>query len=49
MNRKTIPAMKAIGEWREDPAFVREYEALEDEFALAAQLTVATEASCGLR
>ena len=38
MTRKTIPAKSAAAEWRKDPAFVREYESLEDEFALAAQL-----------
>jgi len=38
MSRNTIPAKAAAAEWREDAAFVREYEALEDEFALAAQL-----------
>jgi len=38
MSRKTISAETAAAEWRKDRAFVREYEALEDEFALAAQL-----------
>lgn len=38
MSRKTIPVKTAAAYWRNDPTFVREYEALEDEFALAAQL-----------
>ena len=38
MSRKFIPAKSAIAEWRKDPAFTREYEALADEFALATQL-----------
>jgi ribosome-binding protein aMBF1 (putative translation factor) len=35
MIRKTIPAAEAFAEWRKDPAYVAEYEALEEEFALA--------------
>ncbi len=31
----TIPADKVFAEWRKDPDYVREYEALEREFALA--------------
>ena len=38
MTRKTIPAKKAFAAWREDPAFREAYEALEEEFALAAQV-----------
>lgn len=38
MTRKTIPAKKAFAEWRKDPAFREAYEALEEEFALAAQV-----------
>ena len=30
----TIPAEKIFAEWRKDPEYVREYEALEEEFAL---------------
>ena len=41
MNRKTISAKTVAAGWRKDADFVREYEALEDEFALAAQLTEA--------
>lgn len=32
---KTIPAERVFAEWRKDPEYVREYEALEEEFALA--------------
>lgn len=38
MTRKTIPAKKAFASWRKDPAFREAYEALADEFALAAQV-----------
>jgi ribosome-binding protein aMBF1 (putative translation factor) len=38
MSGKTIPAKKAFAAWRKDPAFREAYEALEDEFALAAQV-----------
>lgn len=34
MSRKFIPAEESFAEWRKDPAYVREYEALEQEFAL---------------
>jgi ribosome-binding protein aMBF1 (putative translation factor) len=35
---KTIPLSKLSDEWFKDPEFVREYDALEEEFALAAAL-----------
>ena len=35
MTRKTIPATEAFAEWRKDPAYVAEYDTLEEEFALA--------------
>jgi ribosome-binding protein aMBF1 (putative translation factor) len=35
MIRKFIPVEEAFLEWRKDPEFVAEYEALEEEFALA--------------
>lgn len=35
MNRRMIPAEELFAEWRQDPAYVREYEALADEFELA--------------
>ena len=38
MTRKTIPAKEAFAEWRKDPAFRQAYEALEEEFELAAQV-----------
>ena len=31
----TIPLSKLSDEWRKDPEYVREYEAQEEEFALA--------------
>jgi len=36
--RKFIPARELIDEWFENPAFVKEYEAQEEEFALAAAM-----------
>ena len=36
--RKFIPVEEAFEEWRKDPAYVAEYEALEEEFALASAL-----------
>lgn len=38
MTRKTIPAKQVFAAWRKDPAYREAYEALEDEFALAAQV-----------
>jgi len=38
MNCKSIPVKAAAAEWRKEPAVLREYETLEREFALAAQL-----------
>jgi DNA-binding XRE family transcriptional regulator len=38
MTRKFIPAEEAFRKWRESPAYRRKYDALEDEFALAAAL-----------
>ncbi len=38
MSGKTIPAKKVFSQWRKDPAFREAYAALEDEFALAAQI-----------
>lgn len=35
MERKFIPAEESFARWREDPEFMREYDALEEEFALA--------------
>ncbi len=35
---KLIPIDRAAAQWRKDPEFIREYDALEEEFALAASL-----------
>ena len=35
---KTIPVEEAFAEWRRNPNYVRAYDALEDEFSLAAAL-----------
>lgn len=37
MTKKTIPAQKLFDKWKKDPEFMREYNALEEEFALADQ------------
>ena len=44
---KTIPLSKLSKEWFKDPEFVREYEALEEEFALANAL-IKARADAGL-
>ena len=36
--RKFIPVEEAFEEWRKDPEYVKAYDALEEEFALAAAL-----------
>ena len=38
MNRKYIPVEEAAKEWMKNPEFVAAYNALEDEFAVAAAL-----------
>ena len=38
MTRMFIPVEEAVARWREDPEFVAEYDALEEEFALATAL-----------
>ena len=35
MSAKTIPMEEAFAEWRKDPAYKKDYDALEEEFALA--------------
>ena len=35
MTRQAIPVEEAFAQWREDPEYVKEYDALEEEFALA--------------
>ena len=44
---KTIPFSKLSDEWFNDPEFMREYDALEEEFALAAAL-IKARADAGL-
>lgn len=41
MTRKFIPVEESFAEWAKDPEFVKEYEALEEEFALAKALIAA--------
>ena len=36
--RKYIPINESVAKWKKDPAFVEAYDALEEEFALAAAL-----------
>jgi DNA-binding XRE family transcriptional regulator len=38
MTRKLIPVEESFQVWEQDPAFMAEYEALEEEFALAGAL-----------
>ncbi len=38
MSKKTIPVEESFAEWRKDPDYVSAYDALEEEFALAAQI-----------
>jgi ribosome-binding protein aMBF1 (putative translation factor) len=38
MTRKTIPVEKSFAAWRKDPEYVKAYDALEDEFSLAAAM-----------
>ena len=38
MNNKWIPVENSLAKWRQDPAFVAEYNALDEEFALASAL-----------
>lgn len=43
----TIPARQVFAEWRKDPEYVREYDALDDEFALA-NVLIGARARAGL-
>jgi ribosome-binding protein aMBF1 (putative translation factor) len=45
MKAKTIPIEEAAKDWFKEPAFVAEYDALEDEFALADALIRARSAA----
>jgi DNA-binding XRE family transcriptional regulator len=38
MSRKMIPVEESFAVWRKDPAYVKAYNALEDEFSLAAAM-----------
>jgi ribosome-binding protein aMBF1 (putative translation factor) len=44
---KTIPFEKLAAKWRKNPEFMREYDALEEEFALATAL-IGARAQAGL-
>jgi ribosome-binding protein aMBF1 (putative translation factor) len=45
--RKFIPVEEAIARWRKNPAYVRAYDALEDEFALVTEI-IKARAAAGL-
>lgn len=45
MTRKFIPVEEAFESWHKEPAFRAEYDALEDEFTLAAALIKARDAA----
>ena len=45
MSRKMIPAEESFAAWRKDPAYVKAYNALEDEFSLAKAMIEAR--ACG--
>jgi len=47
MSRKFIPVSEVAREWFKNPEFVREYEALEEEFALASAV-IGARAHAGL-
>ena len=47
MSRKTIAVEAAIAKWRNDPAYVAAYDAMEGEFAFASQV-IAARARAGL-
>jgi ribosome-binding protein aMBF1 (putative translation factor) len=41
MTRKNIPASRVFQQWQNDPEYRAEYEALEEEFAIAAAIIAA--------
>jgi ribosome-binding protein aMBF1 (putative translation factor) len=45
--RKFIPVEEAIARWRKNPAFMKEYHALDEEFALVAEI-IKARAAAGL-
>jgi DNA-binding transcriptional regulator YiaG len=46
-SNKMIPVEESFAEWRKDPNYVKAYNALEDEFSLAAEM-IKARASAGL-
>jgi hypothetical protein len=36
--RKFIPVDEAVARWRRDPDYMKQYDALEEEFALVAEI-----------
>jgi ribosome-binding protein aMBF1 (putative translation factor) len=45
--RKFIPVEEAISRWRRDPEYMKEYDALEEEFALVSEI-IKARAAAGL-
>ena len=45
--RKFIPVEEAIARWRRDPEYMKEYHALEEEFALVSEI-IKARAAAGL-
>ncbi len=45
--KKAVPVQRVFDDWRKDPNYVREFAALEDEFALADQF-IKARAAAGL-
>ena len=45
--RKYIPVDEAIARWRKDPAYLKTYDGLEEEFALVAEI-IKARAAAGL-
>lgn len=47
MTKKLIPVAESFAKWRKDPAYVRAYDELEEEFALA-EAMIRARAEAGL-
>jgi len=47
MSKQFIPAQVLFDEWHKDPEYMKEYDALEEEFALASQI-IGARARAGL-
>lgn len=45
--RKFIPVEEAVARWRRDPEYMKEYDALEEEFALVSEI-IRARAAAGL-